>query len=227
MPASAIALQRNAEIAPRCGASARSAISLPRFFGRFPAGFRRGGFGGAHRPPGCGFPRGLRSRFPDRLPCSSLPAWPCSPPRGGGTLSWRSVSSRDRRDHHGIGNKAIGRKRDVGRGPLIHLWRRLIRLQGMIGGVRGDAGDILHRVGDFFPNRFGFAHGASKGAMIGLTGAEPAGSRNSLTPPAETARSGAALPRCGVLDPCARRAARHCRPNSISAAAVSGFCDRS
>jgi hypothetical protein len=32
-------LQRKAEIAPRCGASALSAISLRRFFGRFPAGF--------------------------------------------------------------------------------------------------------------------------------------------------------------------------------------------
>jgi hypothetical protein len=37
----------------------------------------------------------------------------------------------------------------------------------MIGGGRGDAGDVLHRVGDFFPNRLALAHGASKGAMTG------------------------------------------------------------
>src|SRR5258706_5850838 len=36
----------------------------------------------------------------------------------------------------------------------------------MIGGIRGDVHDVLHRVGNFFQNRFVLAHDASKGAMI-------------------------------------------------------------
>jgi hypothetical protein len=48
-----------------------------------------------------------------------------------------------------------------------------------------------------------------------------------LIPPAETAQNGAALPRCGASNPCARLSARRCRPSSISASAISGSCDRS
>jgi hypothetical protein len=47
----------------------------------------------------------------------------------------------------------------------------------MIGGVRGDVGDVLHRVGDFFQNRFVVAHDALQIHTIReLTGAEAAGS---------------------------------------------------
>jgi hypothetical protein len=52
----------------------------------------------------------------------------------------------------------------------------------MIGGIRGDVGDVLHRIGNFFKYRFVLAHNASKGPVIaGLTGAEAAGSRKALT----------------------------------------------
>jgi len=76
------------------------------------------------------------------------------------------VSSRDRRDHHGIGNKTVGRERDVGRGPLSRLHRDLFGLHRMIGGVRGDVRDVLHRVGNFFQNRFVLVDDASKGPII-------------------------------------------------------------
>src|SRR5258708_22056952 len=151
---------RSLVLARSCGVSGRWWISLARFL-RFPAGFPRGRFGGAPRPPGCSF---LRGGFFDSLFCSSLPACLCRPPRGG-TLPSRSVNSRDRGDHHGIGNKAVSRERDIGRGPLTRLWPRLISFHGMIGGVRGDVHDILHRAGNFSQNRFVLAHDASKGLM--------------------------------------------------------------
>ena len=62
---------------------------------------------------------------------------------------------------------AVGRERDVGRGPLIRLWRCLICFHGMIGGIRGDVRDVFHGAGNFFQNRFVLVHDVSKGLTIG------------------------------------------------------------
>jgi hypothetical protein len=36
----------------------------------------------------------------------------------------------------------------------------------MVGGIRGDVGNVLHRIGNFFKYRFVLAHSASKGPDI-------------------------------------------------------------
>ena len=82
-------------------------------------------------------------------------------------------------------------QRHIGQCALIRFRQRLLRLQGVIGGVRGDVGDVLHRVGDFLQIDLSLSMTPSGMPLSELTGGLRVPLRTPLTPPAETARSGA------------------------------------
>src|ERR1700730_12139563 len=66
-----------------------------------------------------------------------------------------SSGAREQRRPAGpTGGQTHARPRHVRHRPLTRPRRRLLGLQGVVGGIRGDIRNVFHRVGDFFQNRF-------------------------------------------------------------------------